>query len=121
MRQSIEKQLSLVENNNKFSKAVSQENDKSFVQQLQSEQIIAESCRRLMKAAIICWNCLFLHNKINTSTSKREVQNIIKTIKSGSIMIWRHINFRGLYDFSEEMTRDHFGLKLDRSKPLQAI
>ena len=36
-------------------------------------------------------------------------------------MIWRHINFRGLYDFSEEMTRDHFGLKLDRSKPLQAI
>lgn len=61
-----------------------------------------------MEATIICWNCLFLHNKINTSTSQREVQNIIKTIKSGSIMIWRHINFRGLYDFSEEMTRDHF-------------
>jgi len=54
LRQSIEKQLSLIENNNKFSKAVAQENDKSFVQQLQSEQIIAKSCRRLMKAAIIC-------------------------------------------------------------------
>ena len=99
MRQSIEKQLSLIENNNKFSKAVSQENDKSFVQQLQSEQIIAESCRRLMKAAIICWNCLFLNNKIRASTNQREIQNIVKTIKSGSIMIWRHINFRGLYDF----------------------
>ena len=121
LRQSIEKQLSLIENNNKFSKAVSQENDKSFVQQLQSEQIIAESCRRLMKAAIICWNCLFLYNKLNTSKSHEEAQNIIKTIKSGSIMMWRHINFRGLYDFSEEMTMDRFGLKLDSSKPLWAI
>jgi TnpA family transposase len=121
LRQSIEKQLSLVENNNKFSKAVSQENDKSFVQQLQSEQIIAESCRRLMKAAIICWNCLFLHNKIHTFRKQEEAQNIIKTIKAGSIMMWRHINFRGLYDFSEEMIMDKFDLKLDRSKPLQAI
>jgi len=94
---------------------------KSFVQQLQSEQIIVESCRRLMKAGIICWNCLFLHNTINTSKSTEEVQNIIKTIKSGSIMMWRHVNFRGLYDFSEEMTRDQFSLKLDISKPLQGI
>jgi TnpA family transposase len=120
LRQAIEKQLSLIENNNKFSKAVAQENDKSFVQQLQSEQIIAESCRRLMKAAIICWNCLFLHNKINTSKNTEEIQNIIKTIKSGSIIMWCHVNFRGLYDFSEEMTKDQFGLKLDISKPLQA-
>lgn len=92
LRQSVEKQLSLIENSNKFSKAVAQENDKSFIQQLQSEQIIAESCRRLIKAAIICWNCLFLHNKINSAKNKTEVQNIAKTIKSGSIMMWRHVN-----------------------------
>ena len=102
MCQSIEKQLSLIKNNNKFSKAVAQDNDKLFVQQLLSEQIIAESCRRLMKAAIICWNCLFLHNKIHTSKSKIEAQNIIKTIKSGSMMMWRHINFKGLYDFQKK-------------------
>lgn len=74
-----------------------------------------------MKAAIICWNCLFLHNKINTSKNTEEIENIIKTIKSGSIMMWRHVNFRGMYDFSEEMTRDQFGLKLDLSKPLQGV
>jgi len=121
LRQSVEKQLSLVENSNKFSKAVAQENDKSFIQQLQSEQIIAESCRRLIKAAIICWNCLFLHNKINSAKSKTEVQNIAKTIKSGSIMMWRHVNFRGLYDFSEEMIMDKYNLELDSRNPLQAI
>ena len=59
LRQSIEKQLNLVENNNKFSKAIAQENDQSFVQQIQEEQITAESCRRLMKTAVICWNCLY--------------------------------------------------------------
>jgi hypothetical protein len=57
-----------------------------------------------MKATIICWNCLFLNNKINTSKNTEEIQNIIKTVKSGSIMMWRHINLRGLYDFLEEMT-----------------
>ena len=87
LRQSIEKQLSLIENNNKFSKAVSQENDKSFVQQLQSEQIIAESCRRLMKAAIICWNCLFLNNKIRASTNQREIQNIVKTLNNNQLKL----------------------------------
>ncbi|WP_053332718.1 Tn3 family transposase [Candidatus Jidaibacter acanthamoebae] len=40
LRQSIEKQLNLIENNNKFSNAIAQENDHSFIQQTQSEQII---------------------------------------------------------------------------------
>jgi len=62
-----------------------------------------------------------LHNKINTSKTTEERENIIKIIKSSSIMMWSYVNFRGLYDFSEEMISDQFGLKLDRSKPLQAI
>jgi hypothetical protein len=71
--------------------------------------------------SIICWNCLFLHNKLNATKSHGEAQNIIKTIKSGSIMMWRHINFQGLYDFSEAMTMDKFVLKLDSLKPLWTI
>ena len=119
LRQEIEGQLSLVENSNKFSKAVAQENEQSFIQQTQSEQIIAESCRRLMKAAIICWNCLFLQKKINETTSNIEAQNIINAIKAGSIMMWKHINFRGEYDFSEEVISDKYGLKTYIAKTLQ--
>ena len=70
LRQSIEKQLSLIENNNKFSKAIAQENDQSFMQQTQEEQIMAESCRRLMKVAIICWNCLYLYKIMNKEQQK---------------------------------------------------
>ncbi len=71
-----------------------------------------------MKAAIICWNCLFLQKKINKIKSAFELENIIQSIKSGSIMIWRHVNFRGEYDFSEEVTRDKYGLKMDMVKLL---
>ena len=111
LRQEIEGQLSLIENSNKFSKAVSQENEQSFIQQTQSEQIIAESCRRLMKAAIICWNCLFLQKKKSEAKSVFEIENIIQSIRFGSIMTWKHMNFRGEYDFSEEMVSDKYDLK----------
>ncbi len=121
LRQEIEGQLNLVENSNKFSKAVAQENEQSFIQQTQAEQIIAESCRRLMKAAIICWNCLFLQKKINEVTSNAEAQNIIDSIKAGSIMMWKHINFRGEYDFSEEVISDKYGLKTDIAKTLYPL
>lgn len=114
LRQSIEKQLNLVENNNKFSKAIAQENDQSFVQQTQEEQIMAESCRRLMKAAIICWNCLYLCKIIAEERQKDKRVEIIKNIQNSSLIVWKHVNLKGEYDFSYEKTRDKYGLKLDQ-------
>lgn len=119
LRQSIEKQLSLAENNNKFSNAIGQENDHSFVQQTQEEQILAESCRRLMKAAIICWNCLYLRKKIDEEPQQNKRLDIIKSVKDSSIMAWRHVNLKGEYDFSDEKIKDKYGLKMDYSNSLQ--
>lgn len=118
LRQSIEKQLSLVENNNKFSKAIAQENDYSFVQQTQEEQIMAESCRRLIKASIICWNCLYLYKRISEERQKNKRMDIIKNIQNCSLMIWKHVNLKGEYDFSDEKIRDKYGLKMDQFNEL---
>jgi TnpA family transposase len=115
LRQSIEKQLSLIENNNKFSKAIAQENDQSFIQQTQEEQIMAESCRRLMKAAIICWNCLYLYKIMSKEQQKDKRMEIIKIIRNSSIMTWKHVNLKGEYDFSDEKIRDKYDLKLDKA------
>jgi len=115
LRQSIEKQLSLIENNNKFSKAIAQENDQSFIQQTQEEQIMAESCRRLMKVAIICWNCLYLYKIMSKEQQKDKRMEIIKTIRNSSIMTWKHVNLKGEYDFSDEKIRDKYDLKLDKA------
>ena len=113
LRQSIEKQLNLVENNNKFSKAIAQENDQSFVQQTQEEQIMAESCRRLMKTAVICWNCLYLYKIMSKESQESSRKEIIKTIRNSSVMTWKHVNLKGEYDFSDEKIRD---LQIECSK-----
>jgi TnpA family transposase len=59
-RQSIEAQLNKIESSNKFSKAVSFGHSNEFLQSEKEEQEIAETCRRLIKNAIICWNYLYL-------------------------------------------------------------
>jgi hypothetical protein len=41
-----------------------------------------------------------------------EKDELLKAIKEGSIIIWRHINFHGEYDFSEEKMQDSVGLNL---------
>ncbi len=53
-RQAIETQLNKIESSNKFSKAVSFGHSNEFLQSEKEEQEIAESCRRLIKNAIIC-------------------------------------------------------------------
>ena len=37
---------------------------------------------------------------------------LLKAIKEGSIITWRHVNFYGEYDFSEEKLKDSIGFNL---------
>ena len=54
-RQAIEKQLNKSESSNKFSQPVAFGNNQEFLHGEKAEQEIAESCRRLIKNAIVCW------------------------------------------------------------------
>ncbi len=80
LRQTVEKQLNKGENANavpslrrpsaKFSRAVSFGNNQEFLYGEKVEQEIAEGCRRLIKNAIICWNYLYLTQKIAQAESE---------------------------------------------------
>jgi hypothetical protein len=74
------------------------------------EQLVAESCTRLIKNAIICWNYLYLSNQIHQAQTTERKKEILEAIKAGSIMAWQHIYFHGLYDFSDENLTDSFDL-----------
>lgn len=102
LRQSIEKQLNKVESANKFAKAVFFGNNQEFGYLTKEEQELAEGCKRLIENSIICWNYLYLSQKISETKSETEKKLLINTIKNGSIVIWKHINLLGEYDFSEE-------------------
>lgn len=59
LRQTIQKQLSKIEQSNRFSRAIFFANGGEMIYATREEQQIAEACKGLIKNAIICWNCLY--------------------------------------------------------------
>lgn len=64
LRQAIELQLSRIEQSHRFARAVSVGSPREFVQGEKEEQEVAEGCKRLIKNCIICWNYLYLSQKL---------------------------------------------------------
>jgi Tn3 transposase DDE domain len=118
LRQAIEKQLNKGESTNKFSKAISFGNNHEFLYGEKVEQEIAEGCRRLIKNAIICWNYLYLSQKIVQEEDVERRQELLTAVQNGSVVSWRHINLHGEYDFSDEKLRDSVGLHIPNALAL---
>lgn len=111
LRQSIEKQLNNVELANRFTRAVAVGDPQGFAYGEKEEQEIAESCNRLIKNAIICWNYLYLSDKLRRLKHNPEQHQILMSaISSHSVMSWGHINLLGEYDFSDERLQDSFNI-----------
>ena len=74
LRQAIEKQMDRIEHVHRFTRAVSVGNPQEFLQAEKEDQEMAEACKRLIKNCIICWNYLYLSQKLEeiTDTESRE-------------------------------------------------
>ena len=111
LRQSIEKQLNKIEHAQRFAKAIAFGNGQEVSQAEKEDQEITAECRRLIENSVICWNYLYLTHKL-TKSGVGEKTELLKAIKEGSIITWRHVNFYGEYDFSEEKLKDSIGFNL---------
>ena len=111
LRQSIEKQLNKVESSNRFSREVSVGQGREILQADRQEQEVAQACKRLVKNAIVCWNYLYLTQKIAEESDRERRYSMLQSVAAGSVVSWRHINLLGEYDFSEEKLQDSFGIK----------
>ncbi|MGB4497201.1 MAG: transposase [Methylococcaceae bacterium] len=116
-RQSIEAQLNKIESSNKFSKAVSFGHSNEFLQSEKEEQEIAETCRRLIKNAIICWNYLYLSRELATEKNEERKAKLLEAIENGSVMTWAHFNLHGEFDFSDDKMQDSVGLLSPKKSP----
>ena len=110
LRQAIEKQLNKVELANRFTRAVAVGSPREYAKAEKEEQEIAESCNRLIKNAIICWNYLYLSKKIMQAESEDAKDRIKNSIVTHSVVSWRHLNLLGEYDFSDEKLQDTVGI-----------
>jgi len=110
LRQAIEKQLNKVELANRFTRAVAVGNPREFTQAEKEEQEIAETCNRLIKNSIICWNYLYLARRIEKTDNAEAREALLRMIATHSPMAWAHINMLGEYDFADEKLRDSVGI-----------
>ncbi len=119
LRQMIEKQLNKLESSNKFGKAVFHGNNQEFQLSTKEEQLVADGCKRLIENAIICWNYMYLSQKVHDTNSDAERKSLIHMIKNGSVIAWQHINLQGEYDFSEEVLKNSIEFQLPELLELQ--
>lgn len=106
LRQRIEKQLNKIELSNKFSKAIFFANNQEFKQGTKEEQEIAAACKVLIQNAIVLWNYLYLSQMLASNDDAVNRNEIINSIKKGSILTWHHVNLQGEYDFTKKASND---------------
>ncbi len=99
LRQTIEKQLNKGELANKFSSAISFANNQEIIQVDKTEQEVAAMCKTVLQNIIILWNYIELTKIIMRSDSETQ-KDILSNVLQASILVWRHVNLLGTYDFS---------------------
>jgi hypothetical protein len=100
-----------VEHVHRFTRAVSVGNPREFLQAEKEDQEMAEACKRLIKNCIICWNYLYLSQKLAEIEDPLKREEFLKAVAHGSAAAWEHVNLLGEYDLSEEKFKDSVGIK----------
>ena len=110
LRQSIEKQLNKVELANRFTRAVAVGNPRGLEHADKAEQEIAESCNRLIRNCIVCWNYLYMTRQLEAARTPDERDRLLRTMAIHSPQSWGHFNLLGEYDFSSKRLQDNSGV-----------
>src|SRR6476620_817988 len=77
---------------------------------------MAEACKRLIKNCIICWNYLYLSQKLEDTEDAASREAFLEAVANGSAVSWQHINLLGEYDFSDDKLQDTVGIKPQNSR-----
>jgi hypothetical protein len=106
---SIEKVLSGIEHVHAFTRAVSVGNPREFLQAEKEDQEMA--CKRLIKNCVICWNYLYLSQKLAEIDDRAKRGELLQAMAHESVAAWEHLNLLEEYDFSEDKLQDSVGIK----------
>lgn len=120
LRQVIEKQLNKIESSHRFSRDISIGNGREITQAEKQEHEIAECCKRLIKNSIVCWNYLYLTQKLAEEKDLEMRKTFLQSIAAGSVVSWGHVNLLGEYDFSDEKLKDSIGIRPQKNLGLNA-
>ena len=74
--------MNKIENAHKFAKAIAFGNNQEFSSGEKEEQDIIAACRQLIENSVVCWNYLYLTQKLNDANQK-ESQELLTAVKEG--------------------------------------
>ncbi|RPD44082.1 Tn3 family transposase [Hymenobacter sediminis] len=100
LRQRIQKQLNKGESAHRLAHAVWHGRNQEFHAATRSEQLVAETCKRLLMNAIICWNYLHLSQHLARLPPEQQAATLA-TLSPFAVLSYRHLNLHGEYDFSD--------------------
>jgi Tn3 transposase DDE domain len=83
----------------------------SFCRRKNKNKKWPKACEGLIKNSIICWNYLYLSQKLAEMDDPVRREAILSALTHGSAASWQHVNLLGEYDFSEERLWDTVGIK----------
>ena len=101
----------ILEHVHAFTRAASVGNPREFLQAEKEAQETAEACKRLIKHCIICWNYLYLSQKLAAIDDPAKREELLQVLAPGPAAAWGRLNLLGEYDFSEDKLQDSVGLK----------
>ena len=93
-----------------WARAVAVGNPNGLEQADKADQEIAEGCNRLIRNSIICWNYLYLTQKITLAKTEEERKRLLDMIETHSPQSWGSFNMLGEFDFSDEKLQDTTGV-----------
>lgn len=105
MRKAVHKQLNKGEAGNKLDRALAI-GRKEYTQTLKEDQEIAEACKRLLKNIVVCWNFMYVSQRLLQCKDPAAHAQLMAKVRASSMLAWEHFVFHGEYDFSDRMLRD---------------
>ena len=112
-RSSIHTQLNKGESLNKLDRALAIGRP-DYAEVDKEDQSITETCKRLIKNCLICWNYMYLSQRLLDAKTKKEKQYLISRIKETSVVSWEHFQLYGKFDLSDRRLMDSIGFDISK-------
>ncbi len=112
-RSDIQIQLNKGESLNKLDRALAIGRP-DYTEADKEDQSITETCKRLIKNCLICWNYIYLSQRLLDAKNKKEKRFLISRIKETSVVSWEHFQLQGKFDLSDRILIDSKNFDLSK-------
>jgi hypothetical protein len=77
-----------------------------YIQTEKDDQELAECCKRILKNVVVCWNFMYVSQKLARAVNPIQRSAILQKVRVSSLLAWEHFILHGEFDFSDARLQD---------------